>query len=410
MTYVASTHDARASDPAIDSVVRRRVGWVWALLFFNVLTGGPSTTLISIPHGFEKLLTQASLWIALVLALSVNRRIVLRRNAFLSLATLLAALSLTMSLGMVFGFGSVYRAARLVGFIAALWLLTPWWGRRDLFIVRLQLRCLLAVVALSVVGLALAPHKALEAGRLQGIVWPMQTTQLAHCAAVAAGIAAVLWLSEAMGWRLAVAIVVPCTTVLLMTHTRTAMVALLSGLVVAVFELFFRRRRARRTLAVISACAVVAVLVLSPALSHWFTRGQSSTSFAQLSGRTVVWSQLLRAPTPTVQRWLGSGLSNNSFNGAPIDNSWLAAYQDQGIVGDAVIGLMLLSILLGAVMRPRAPGRALALFVLTFCVISSFTEVGLGDASIYFLDLTAVATALVPPLAYRASPKRAAAT
>ena len=41
----------------------------------------------------------------------------------------------------------------------------------------------------------------------------------------------------------------------------------------------------------------------------------------------------------------GFGLSNNSFNGLPIDDSWLAVYQDQGIFGDVLSGLIMLSLL-----------------------------------------------------------------
>ena len=47
-----------------------------------------------------------------------------------------------------FALGSTFRACRLVGFVlAVLWLLTPWWGRRDMLLLRCHRRCLWAVLA-----------------------------------------------------------------------------------------------------------------------------------------------------------------------------------------------------------------------------------------------------------------------
>jgi multisubunit Na+/H+ antiporter MnhF subunit len=92
----------------------------------------------------------------------------------------------------------------------------------------------------------------------------------------------------------------------------------------------------------------------------------------------------------------GFGLSNNSFDGLPIDDSWLSIYQDQGIFGDVLCGAILLSLLLIAAFRPRGPTRALALFLLVYCLIASFTETGLGQASTYMLDLTIAASLLAP--------------
>ena len=40
------------------------------------------------------------------------------------------------------GIGTDYRAFRLIGFRLVLWLLTPWWGRRDLLLLECQVRFL----------------------------------------------------------------------------------------------------------------------------------------------------------------------------------------------------------------------------------------------------------------------------
>ena len=142
--------------------------------------------------------------------------------------------------------------------------------------------------------------------------------------------------------------------------------------------------------------ALIAILMFLPALTHWFDRGQNSQELAAFTGRTAVWSALVHAPRTEPQILFGFGLSNNSFGGLPIDNSWFAVYQDQGLVGDVLTGLILLCLLITAALRPRGPARALALFLLVYCLIASFTETGLGQASTYLLDLTIAASLLAP--------------
>src|SRR5512135_3090796 len=70
--------------------VRRRVGLVWGLLFLNVLTFAPGLSVIPVPGTVGILVTQGSLPLAIVAALSVNRKIVVRPNVFMCLVTLLA--------------------------------------------------------------------------------------------------------------------------------------------------------------------------------------------------------------------------------------------------------------------------------------------------------------------------------
>jgi hypothetical protein len=45
--------------------------------------------------------------------------------------------------------------------------------------------------------------------------------------------------------------------------------------------------------------------------------------------------------------------------------------------------------------------RALALFLITYCLVTSFTEDGFTDATPYMLELTLAASLLVPSLARR---------
>ena len=120
-----------------------------------------------------------------------------------------------------------------------------------------------------------------------------------------------------------------------------------------------------------------------------------------LTGRTTVWSQILTAPRNEFQVLFGFGLSNLSFNGLSVDSNWLGAYLDLGLVGVAVCAALLLFMLVTAFLQPAGVRRALALFLVAYCLVSSFTETGLSDASLYLLDLSVAASLLVPPITNR---------
>ena len=89
----------------------------------------------------------------------------------------------------------------MAGFVAALWLLTPWWGRRDLLLVRCYLVALWVALGSVLLGLFVSPHQARVGGRLTGAVWPIPATQVAHYAAVAVGLVVVLWFCGHMRGR-----------------------------------------------------------------------------------------------------------------------------------------------------------------------------------------------------------------
>jgi hypothetical protein len=389
----------RAGTLPDDIAARRRIGWIWGLLFFNVMSYAEQETLFHIPSAAGKLLTQGSLFVALLLAFTVNPKLVVRPNLFLSLVTILAADSLMMSIrDQVSVIGSDYRAIRLIVFVSILWLLTPWWGRKDMMLLRCQMRALTIVLGMVFLGLLIDPGKALSfGGRLEGIIWPIPPTQVAHYAAETAGLAVVLWFAGLLRRNYALVLFLGAVLILVLTHTRTALVALLLGILVAGFSLFTGRKRVRKVFGTVLVILLLTGVVLLPALTHWFGRGQSTQEITQLTGRTIVWGELVNSPRAKDNVIFGDGLSNDSFNGLPIDDSWLAVYLDQGLVGDVLIGLILLTLIMMAATRPRGPARAIALFLLVYCLIASFTEVGLGAASTYLLDLTIAASVLAGP-------------
>ncbi len=371
---------------------------VWAALFVNVLAFSGLPTLFPIPTTVGQLITQGSLILAFLLALMANRAGVMRPNVFLVLLSLLAVVALMVSIHNEFIFGSTFRACRLIGFIAVLWLLTPWWGRSDLALLRSHIWCLRIVIGTVLVGAVLAPGAAFSfEGRLSGALWPIPPTQVAHYAAVLLGCTVVLWLGGALRGRTAVLTLAITAAALIGAHTRTALIAMIVALVVGAASMFVGHARVRRASAVLGVIAVIGVSLFSPLLVDWFWRGQSAEEAAQLTGRTKVWTEILGLQRSSLEQAFGSGLSNKSFNGLSIDNNWLAVYLDQGWFGIALVALLLLVLIFLAVMHRRGVRRAAALFLITYCLVASITETGLGDASPYLLDLVAAASLLAAP-------------
>ena len=281
--------------------VKARVGLAVGLLVLNVVTFYPKTwsgqsLLLPIPSTVGKLLTQGALPVALLLALSVNRRMVIRPSVFLCLVSLFFIEALMTCLQAQFMFGAMFRTGRLMLFIITLWILTPWWIRRDLLLIRCYLAATSVVIGTVLLGLVLSPGTALAQGRLAGALWPIPPPQVAHFAAVTAGLFAVLWSCGYVRGRIAGVAVVVAGGTLLLTHTRTALIAMLAGLLVAGLSLFVARARVRKLFVAASVALSVGAITLSGVVSTWLTRGESSSQLGELTGRTNVWNQVVAIP------------------------------------------------------------------------------------------------------------------
>ena len=397
VTAVRHPHRAltRSAPAEIERRTRRRVQAAWALLLLNALTFYPGLSLLHIPSSIGKIITQGALPLALLVALTANRKIIVRPNVFLCLIGLLI-LGAAITTLQPQHFGTVYRALRFTGFVAGLWLLTPWWGRSDLLLVRCHLRALAVVLASVIVGLLLSPHRARPQGRLDGALWPIPSTEVAHYAAITLGLVVVLWFCGQMRGRITLLVVVVAGAILLLTHTRTALVGMVAGLLVAGLSLIVAKARVRKLFATVGAVTAVAIMTLSGVITTWLARGEGSQELTNLTGRTNVWNALLSEPRNKFQEIFGFGLSNSSFNGLPIDSNWLASYQEQGLLGVFVCAASLVFLLVTAYFQPRGVQRALALFLITYCLVASFTETGFTDATPYLLELSLAASLIVP--------------
>ena len=297
----------------------------------------------------------------------------------------------------------MYRTFRLVVFVIVLWLLTPWWRRRDLLLVRSHLTAFSVVLGSVLLGLLVSPGTAYGGGRLTGVLWTIPPPQVAHYAAVTTGLVALLWLGGLLRGRIALLIVSVSGGMLVLSHTRTALVAMLAGILIAALSLFTSRARVRKFFVAAAAVASVGVLTAAGVVTTWLARGENAQLIGNLTGRTTVWSLVVNTPRDKFQEIFGFGLSNKSFQGLPIDSNWLSSYLDQGLFGVVVCAVILVFLLVAAYFQTAGIQRALALFLVTYCLLASFTEVGFTDASTYLLDL-ALAASLLAPSALRRRP------
>ncbi|MER7200706.1 hypothetical protein CG723_11280 [Streptomyces sp. CB01635] len=406
----AGTQPRAESRPAGTAKI---VGIVWGLLVLNTLGSAGAETIIPLPRSLIQMVTMGALVAAFALALAVNLRLRIRPGAFVLLLTLLIVPSVISSVNLESGFGALFRCARLALFIGTLWLLSRWWDG-GLTFVRHHIRMYFAVLGSVAAGLVISPGAALPdlyGGRLVGALWPLTPPQIGQYAAVIIGLTVLLVLGRRTDRTSAAVVIVPSLVLLALTHTRTATLGLFIGLVLAIGSLILTSAAARRFFTWAVLCAAVAAVGFGSALQAWFLRGQSQENFASLTGRAKVWDALLAAPRTTSEQLFGMGLGDKSFGGLPIDNSWLAVYQEQGLTGVTLVAAIIIVLGGVALLRPPSLSRACAIFLISYCAIASYTEAGLGDASPYLLHLAVAASLLAAPAAATplptpASPRR----
>lgn len=375
------------------------VGTAWGLLVLNTLGSAGARTIVPLPRSLIQMVTMGSLVAAFALALVVNPRVRIRASAYVFLLTLLLVPSLISSVDQGAGFGALFRCGRLALFVGTLWLLTRWWDGGTTF-VRHHIRMYYAVLGSVAAGLVISPGAAmpdLYGGRLVGALWPLTPPQIGQYAAVIIGLTVLLVLGRRTDRTSAAVIIVPALVLLALTHTRTATLGLLIGLTLAIISLILTSAAARRVFSWAVLCAAVAAVGFSSALQAWFLRGQSQENFASLTGRAKVWQALLAAPRTTAENLFGTGLGDKSFGGLPIDNSWLAVFNEQGMTGVALVAAIIIVLGGVALLRPPSLSRACAIFLISYCAIASYTEAGLGDASPYLLHLAVAASLLAAP-------------
>lgn len=369
----------------------------WGFLLLNVLAFYGNQTVVPIPQSLGKAATQGALLVAFVLALALNRGGVVRPQVTLALLTILGVVASMLALHNQFVVGSNYRGLRNLGFLAVLWLLTPWFLRRDMLLLRVYRFWLWVVVGQVLLGAVVAPGVAFSfEGRLSGALWPVPPTQVAHYAAILLGTSILLWMTRVISNRNAGLSIVVTSVVLVATHTRTALGAMAVGLACAIATLLMTNARARRTVVISVLVVITAVLAFAAPLTTWLLRGQSTSGLLQLTGRTDVWTSVLAVHRTPVELIFGTGPSNFSWQGLPIDSNWIATYLDQGLFGIAVQVALMLFLLFSALVRAGGPQKSIAVFLVIYCIVASITETTLAGPSPYVLEIVLASALLMP--------------
>ena len=388
---------ALVRDPAEarDLSIRRRINAAWGLLCLNTMTFVAGYSVLGIPSKIGKGFAQAALPLAILLLLTVNPKLKIRPNVFLCIVCLLV-LDAVITATQVNRLGTDFRTFRFAEYMLALWLLTPWWGRRDLLLLRCHLQWLYIALGSVLLGLLISPGRAFSyGGRLTGAIWPMLPTQIAGYAGVACGLTVILWLGRLVSGRATVAGAAATILILLLTHTRTALIAMVAGILIGGLSLFAVNPRVRKFFVAAIAVVSIAVMTLAGIITTWLARGETAQGLTSLTGRTNFWALVLNMPRNKFQEIFGFGLSNASINGLPIDSNWLASYMQEGLVGVVVCALTLLYLFVAALFQPSGVRRALILFIVTYCMVASFTEDAFTDVSMYLLHLIVAASLFV---------------
>lgn len=139
----------------------------------------------------------------------------------------------------------------------------------------------------------------------------------------------------------------------------------------------------------------VAVVTLAGVITTWLARGEGTAGLTTLTGRTNQWALVLDLPRSRFEEIFGFGLSNASVNGLPIDSNWLSSYMQEGLVGVAICAAIVVYLLAACLFQPPDLRRALALFLVTYVLVASFTEDAFTNVSMYMLHLTVAASLLV---------------
>lgn len=287
------------------------------------------------------------------------------------------------------------RAARvLLGVLIPAVIWVSYKGREGLLETS-ALICFAGLACVVIAGAVLQPGEAWlngraysSGGRLMGAFLPMMPPRVGEIGAVLIGLAVVRWAFGGLRLRLLLPLVASGLGLVVLSRTRTALLAMVIGLLVA-FCSTAGSKYGRRGLAVLAGCAA-ALLPVWGAIAEWVTRGQSAESISSLSGRTAVWDFIVHAELDAKTFLFGHGLGEKrvllrrgegDFQTVPIDNSWLDAYWETGLTGLFFVGAGMIGAVIFALRTTGAPARATSLFLLGYVAVASVNESGLCDFS-----------------------------
>ncbi|MHA7239311.1 O-antigen ligase family protein [Arthrobacter sp. TMS1-12-1] len=245
-------------------------------------------------------------------------------------------------------------------------------------------------------------------GRLEGTIIPVSPNGLVVLCALPA-LAAIHRVVSGRATIGSVAAACFFTLACVATQSRTALL----GLAVAIAILVLCIQRLQRSVAVamiVSVPALVLLAVHTALFEALLNRGGSAPDLT-LNSRTIAWQVVLQTPVGSLQKWVGGGLSVKTvqvrgqyWNEQVLDSSWVSALAQTGLIGTAILAVVVTAVLIANLRGGR--GNALPVALLVFLLIRSFLETGLLDSSVTFLVFVALASTVPPAPQPRTGPTR----
>lgn len=378
----------------------RQAKLAWLLL---VVAACPWQTLAVTSYGQVSTGSEADAAKFLVTALAFGLAFLARvPRKYPSPVSLLLAYALVAALGGLASTdpsSSVLRAIRFAVVVIALFWVT---GR----LTRYQLATLFLQFSVAVSFIALAGHLAGisapgQEGRLAGYLPPLQPNVLGIVAAAGCLCAVALLAQRKLQLSLFTAAIAILGLTLILTQSRTSLVALIVSLLV----LGGPRLNSRATIIVGLITLIVVVGAFLQTNTHYrpltalSTHNGNTTTTHSLGSRLSEWEAVFQINDSPLTQAIGQGLATKSVEVnlssaryAPVDGSWPAAYLSAGFIGALILAASVLTAAREAI-RSR---NNLALMALVFLVISSLTtdvfndisvglilflSIGIGDAS-----------------------------
>ena len=256
---------------------------------------------------------------------------------------------------------------------------------------------LVAMAALAIVAAATGAPEFLARGRLGGGVPDIHPNELAGLALIPlVGVIVAILRFGARPWNITgLVILLP---ILVATGSRTALIALASGALVAVLCNGVRQRSS--VFAVLAVLPVgYSIVVFSSILDDLATRGGSTDTSSTLGSRFDAWSVVWNWGWDTWEKWVGVGLSVKEVkvdikwrDVQVLDSSWASLLAQGGLLGT----LLVAGLVAWAVVTAIGAGgrRWMLLPLLAVIVPRSITESGLVDSHAAFVLFFTVVTLL----------------
>jgi len=246
-----------------------------------------------------------------------------------------------------------------------------------------------AMLTLALVGAVTGVGSLASEGRLYGGIPPLNANEIALLVTVP--LLCLAWRCLQRTVRpIEVAAILPLLGIIWLTGTRTGLAALLLGVLIIVVM----TARIPVPVVVLGAAAVPALLYVmfwTPLLASYATRGESAEGLLTLNSRTVAWTAALDYPDTLAERVLGVGLSVKVIPVSAmyrdeqiLDSTWVSALVQAGVLGTAVLALVVLLTLLRVLSVPP-PLRSLLLATVVTLTVISFLESGGFDTSVAFI-------------------------